>query len=314
MQLATPDLAIAARSVAQAAFARAGGPGLARRAETDPSLRAGEVARTVASVGIESLRPGNEVDDLIGAIEVCAAAGAVALPYPIVGRLAAPPGRAALVVLSGLHGRADHADLLGDAVGVDLDGGVERRVDRATSVRLGRLGPFVGDVTLGEAIAAEARPGRDAALWLLLGASWIYGAIESALEMTIAHVSVREQFGAPLAKLQSVRFRLADAAVAVRGLRELVLYTAWRFHQAPADAITDALAVRIAAQESAHLTMRTAHQLHGAIGFCDEHDLSIVSRHLQPYLRLPFDHEETVARFSAAVARDGFDGLFGRFR
>ena len=64
---------------------------------------------------------------------------------------------------------------------------------------------------------------------------------------------------------------------------------------------------------------RVAHQLHGAIGFCDETTLSWVSRYSQPLRRLPFGlagHARPPDRpDSADGASSGlFDGASGTAR
>jgi acyl-CoA dehydrogenase len=313
MQLSTPNLAREAGAAAREAFARAGGVSLARRAEVDPSLRDREVGRLVEASGLNELRVRDGVDDLVAAGEVCRAAGAVALPYPLVSMLATPPGFAALIILPPGGSRADHADLLRPAVGIEISGG-HRAIASAALAAVGRLAPFVADVRLGEPVDTGSDSALDAAIWLVLSAWWVLGAAERALALTIKHVNEREQFGAPLSHLQSVRFRIADAAVLIRGLAELARYSTWRLYGHPEDAPTDALSLRVVAQETAQATFRTAHQLHGATGFCDEHDLSILSRHVQPYLRLPLDHEHSVAILVEQMDRDGFEGLFGRYR
>ena len=48
----------------------------------------------------------------------------------------------------------------------------------------------------------------------------------------------------------------------------------------------------------------------GAIGFCDEHDLSVLDRHLQPLLRLPASAEVLADRLVPAVSDGDFDALF----
>ncbi len=53
-------------------------------------------------------------------------------------------------------------------------------------------------------------------------------------------------------------------------------------------AVDDALALRMAAIEAADVVFRVCHQLHGAVGFCDETTLSWLSRYSQPLRRLPF--------------------------
>src|SRR5439155_25095544 len=113
-----------------------------------------------------------------------------------------------------------------------------------------------------------------------------------------------------LAAFQAVQFQLADAAVAVRGLRETARFTLWRLGACREDALTDALALRVVALECGRQVFRTAHQLHGAGGFCDEHDLSVLSRALQPHLRLPSDLEETTELLARRIEVEGFAGLY----
>ena len=139
------------------------------------------------------------------------------------------------------------------------------------------------------------------------------GTADRALELAVEHVTGRVQFGKPIAAFQSVQFTLADTAVAVAGLRELAHFTLWRLADAagaPGAALGDALALRVHALDVARSTLRTAQQLHGAAGVCDEYDVSVLTRMVQPALRLPWGAERTAAELSAAVRRDGFVGLF----
>jgi hypothetical protein len=57
--------------------------------------------------------------------------------------------------------------------------------------------------------------------------------------------------------------------------------------------------------------LAATHQLLGALGFCDEHDLSIIDRHIQGSLRIPCDSEATMEQLLRCIAGRGFPGLFG---
>ena len=70
------------------------------------------------------------------------------------------------------------------------------------------------------------------------------------------------------------------------------------------------LALRLHALDVARAVLRTCQQLHGAAGVCDEYDISVLTRMVQPALRLPWSAERTAAELAAAIQRDGFDGLF----
>ncbi|HET6810573.1 MAG TPA: acyl-CoA dehydrogenase family protein [Acidimicrobiales bacterium] len=286
----------------------------ARRSEADPDHRAA-VGSVLESLGIDELDPLSDLDTAAAAGELCRAAGRVALPYPVVAALLREPGGGPPLALVPTAGSAaadswavDHGDLFREWTCADLDGRACRA--RPAPSRLGtRLGPFVAPV---EATGPAPGDGVGARvdMHLTLGAWVVLGYVERALELAVEHVRGRVQFGQPLAAFQAVQFQLADAAVIVDGLRELCRFTLWRVVTNQEGARPDALGVRLHALDGARATLRTCQQLHGAAGLCDEYDVSILCRHIQPALRLPFSAERTADELAAAVERSGFAGLF----
>lgn len=107
------------------------------------------------------------------------------------------------------------------------------------------------------------------------------GAGEKALDLTIAHVTDRTQFGRPLANRQVVQQYIAEMFGALTATRAAVdaavvsLANSDRAHSKVA-----ALATRIEADRMASLVARLAHQLHGAIGFTQEHPLYLSTTRL----------------------------------
>src|SRR5690625_3848373 len=89
------------------------------------------------------------------------------------------------------------------------------------------------DLGAGEPAADLAPKGRIAAtdvdLYLILSSWWLLGALEQALHIAGEHVRDRIQFGRALSEFQAVRFSVADAAVAIRGLEELAKFTVSRW-------------------------------------------------------------------------------------
>lgn len=305
MRTALPDDVVAFGRSARARLDALGGVGLALAAETDDAER-DRAGLALAELGAWDVDPRAGADELLAAAELCRAAGATVLPYPVVEQLlAVEAGRTALV--DPARPRVDHGDLDGPWVGVALDGAAA--VLEPGGRTRSRLGPFVVPAALGRLLPAV--PPGDVARHLVLGSWRVLGALETALAQATAHVAVREQFGRPLADFQAVRFAVADATVALRGLTELAKFTVWRLGTAGERAATaDALALRLHAVEVARDVLRTCHQLLGALGFCDEHDVSVLDRHLQPLLRLPCASEGLAARLVPAVRDGHLESLF----
>jgi hypothetical protein len=256
------------------------------------------------------LDPLDGAESLAAAAELCRVAGYFVVPYPVSAALQG--GRdtgSPFAVVSTTLPRIHHADLFPRWEAASLD----QRAWRAEHVRPGpdsTLEPFVHGVRLDP--DPQPVPPERISLALILSAWQVLGTVEHALELTIEHVLGRRQFDKPLAKFQAVQFQVADATVAVNGLRELALYTI--SDTAASRPLSDALALRVHAIESANHVIRTCHQLHGAIGFCDEHDLSFLSRHVRPLLRLPLPLEASVESLVTVIDEHGFDSLFAPAR
>ena len=307
MQTELPRDVVAFGESARDCFRALGGVQFALQAETDDDARA-RAGAALDDLGAWDIDPRGDADEFLAAAQLCRAAGAVVLPYPVTERLLAVDD-APLALLDPAQPRIDHGDLFGAWIAADVDGSAHR----ATSARRtrSRLGPFVTRAELGEPVAAVS--GDDVARHLVLGAWRITGALENALALVAAHVQARRQFGSALSEFQGVRFATADAYVALRGLDELAKFTAWRLTAAsPAARWADAVALRLHADDVARIVLRCAHQLLGAIGFCDEHDVSVIDRHLQPALRLPYASEALADKLMPAVFDGTFESLFGQ--
>jgi hypothetical protein len=286
-------------AVAAKRLSRLGGPPVALRAETDNGVR--DAARTALSdVGAFELDVRSASDDLLAAAVLCQAAGASALPYPVIEELLAIDG-ARLTLVNPKTPRIDHGDLPGDWIAADLDG--TRYRPQPASRTNAKLGPFLVPATLSAPDGTV--PAGDVNLHLVLGSWRILGALQQSLHIVTEHVRARVQFGKPLADFQAVRFAVADAAVAVRGLHELAKYTICRPESLPLQVHSaDALVLRYKAADTARQVLRTSHQLLGALGFCDESDVSVLDRHTQPLIRLPLGAEALALRLIPDV-RDG---------
>ena len=171
-----------------------------------------------------------------------------------------------LAVVDAARPAAAVADLDLRWVTVTVDG---RRglVDRHPAGGPPRTAAFVASLELSPADGAGA---KDLALALVLPCWTLLGMLDRAIDLTREYVLARKQFGQPLSAFQGVQFQLTDAEVERSGLDMLAKYALWSIQAGRREAAADALALRMAAIEAAEIVFRVAHQLHGAMGFCDE--------------------------------------------
>jgi 3-oxo-4-pregnene-20-carboxyl-CoA dehydrogenase alpha subunit len=283
---------------ARRAFESAGGDLLVQQAEAKPADRQALVAPVLAELGTWDLDPRTDPDSLEAAAALCRSAGYWALPYPLAERLARPADLDVdgLIVVSAAAPEGAVAGLQNRWAAVTLDG------TRSAAVATEAAGPaFAVALRLTEIDAAGT---GDVALGLVLPCWTLLGMLDRAVELTIAHVTLRKQFGQPLSSFQGVQFQLTDAEVERSGLEVLAKHALWSLD------VDDALALRLAAIEAAEVVFRVCHQLHGAVGFCDETTLSWLSRYSQPLRRLPFGLSATRQQLTQRVGRGGLTGLY----
>lgn len=103
----------------------------------------------------------------------------------------------------------------------------------------------------------------------------LIGVSHRLLDMTLAYVLEREQFGQVIGSFQALKHRLADVAVAVEAARSLTWYAAYAFSHEPAEVSTAARLAKGAASSAGATANSAALQLHGGIGFTWEHDLHL---------------------------------------
>jgi len=284
------------------AFQAAGGDELLQQAEAKPDTREALVGPVLAGLGAWELDVRTDPDSLEAAAALCRSAGYWAVPYPVAERLARPKD----LDVDGLIAVADGAP---EATVVGLDNrwaAVTLDGNRSSVMRLSATGPaFTAALELS---AVDSNGAADVALALVLPCWVLLGMLDRAIELTVAHVRLRKQFGQPLSTFQGVQFQLTDAEVERSGLDILAKHALWS--SGTADGLDDALALRLAAIEAAEVVFRVCHQLHGADGFCHETTLSWLSRYSQPLRRLPLGLSATRDELTRRLGRRGLTGLF----
>jgi hypothetical protein len=94
-----------------------------------------------------------------------------------------------------------------------------------------------------------------------------------AVEMAIAYVGEREQFGKKIGMYQAVSHPVVDAYVGVELARSLAYWAAWCVATGDAQADVACAAANAQATEAAVRACETSIQVHGGIGFTFEHPL-----------------------------------------
>ena len=157
---------------------------------------------------------------------------------------------------------------------------------------------------------APAAPDAQAlhALGAVMRSTQMAGALQSVLETSVQYASERVQFGRPIGRFQAIQQNLAvlaGQAAAATAAAEAAIEAAARGLASPAVAVA-----KIRAGEAAGIGAAIAHQVHGAIGFTQEHHLHHATRRLWSW-RDEFGNEAYWAhRLGSAVAAAGADQLW----
>ncbi|WP_040788235.1 acyl-CoA dehydrogenase family protein [Nocardia paucivorans] len=107
----------------------------------------------------------------------------------------------------------------------------------------------------------------------LANAAQLLGAGRALLDASTEYVKQRKQFGRPIGEFQAVKQKLADVLIAL-DLAEPLLYRAALTTATPQRG-RDISAAVVACGDAAYRAARTALQVHGAIGYTAEYDLSL---------------------------------------
>lgn len=132
----------------------------------------------------------------------------------------------------------------------------------------------------GPAVASAAAHAADVAA--LATAAQALGVGRTLLARTVEHVTRRTQFGVAIGSFQAVKHRLADTLLALEFAEPLVHGAALALASDDKDAGREIAAAKVTAGEAAYRAARTALQLHGAVGYTDELDLSLWIRKARP--------------------------------
>jgi alkylation response protein AidB-like acyl-CoA dehydrogenase len=159
--------------------------------------------------------------------------------------------------------------------GADIGVSTERNVDGSTSSALS----FAAVHVPAERLIATGAEARRLTLqlqeFLTLGAAAeLVGLAAAALGVTLDYVKLRQQFGRPIGSFQVLQHRAVDGFVDIELDRSLVyrVLAAWDAGEHHPAMVA---AAKARASRSALQVTRAALQMHGAIGYTEEHDIGL---------------------------------------
>lgn len=108
------------------------------------------------------------------------------------------------------------------------------------------------------------------------------GLAEQALKMTLDYAKERKAFGHPIGAFQSLQHRCADMLVDIDGAKYAAWQAAWKINRGLEAARETAIAKAFVSQACKRV-MASAHQVHGAIGFSEDHILHYYTKRARAY-------------------------------
>ena len=163
----------------------------------------------------------------------------------------------------------------------------------------------VRELPSGSAVCAQAFRERAA----LARAALMAGAARRALELSVAYAGQREQFGRPIGRFQAVQQHLAAMAGEVLLCTVAVEAAALALDAGSGTDVAVSAAKAIAGQAGGLVTS-LAHQVHGAIGFTEEHPLRHATMRLWAWRDEAGNEEEWSAILGQHALAAGADGLW----
>lgn len=252
------------------------GPGAGARADAE---RLAGLWDLLAEMGVFGIlvaedRGGLGFDEVAAAV-VLAETGYFAVPHPVVEAMCvvAPATANPAPLRAQVGWGGDHLNIVGDLVDGAVDG-------------------------FGSAVEPDAIGTLRATLGT---AAQLVGLGRRMLDMTVAYVGEREQFGVPVGSFQAVKHHLADARLALEFAAPAVWRAAWDLSTGAATAERDVSMAKAMAGDAAHRIGRAALQCHGGIGYTVEYDLHLFLKRTWALEKLWGDSAHHRARVATAI-------------
>ena len=141
---------------------------------------------------------------------------------------------------------------------VDLDG-VKAGADQ-----------IVGEPGKGLAIVEKAVERATVAL-----CAEMLGGMQRSLDMSVAYAKERVQFGRPIGSFQAIKHKCANMYVALETARSSMYYAAMAVDENEDDVVAAISCAKALCSDAFTFITKEAIQIHGGIGFTDEHDIHL---------------------------------------
>jgi alkylation response protein AidB-like acyl-CoA dehydrogenase len=172
---------------------------------------------------------------------------------------------------------------------------------------MGTLSLEAAEVPEGQIVAGPNRApeliARTAEAAVLGISAELLGIMEGANSIALDYIKTRVQFGRPIGAFQVLQHRAVDQYVEVELTRSL-LYQAVQTIDAGNGSPAFFSAVKAKASQAALQVTKGAIQLHGAIGFTDEHDIGLYFKRAMALASLWGTAAQHRARFAALAERE----------
>ena len=171
----------------------------------------------------------------------------------------------------------------------------DRRLDRGAADGVHRRVLASGPAAIEAFRAAE----RD---WLVLTAHALVGVGQGGLDLGVAYVKERKQFGVIIGSFQTIAHRLADVTTLVDGARLLARHAAWAAdHDDPQAGELALMAFANAADAAQRATAESLH-FHGGYGFMVEYDVQLYFRRAKAWALVYDDPRRVLRAVGAGLA------------
>ena len=214
--------------------------------------------------------PGPLVETVMVTAPLLAAVGSGLLPDVLSGstRVAVQTGRDAVPYAA-----------TADAV-LQVDHGV--RLLRRSDAKLEPVATVDGSRAVATVVGSGSPLDVEASTALLRGrlgtAAFLLGLARRQVDLTVAYVKDRKQFGVPVGSFQALKHPLADAVVGTEFAWPAVLRAAQSLADADPDVDLHVAMAKVLASDAAYRVSRVCLQSHGAIGYTTEYDLHLFGK------------------------------------